>query len=86
MKRKQKRKRKAIANRSRGMSNNYYFWRGVVKEPDTVQQFIDRGDFRQRGCIRDTLEYLRSSEPEYYSEIGGAKILKKLKESVKVKK
>jgi hypothetical protein len=77
-----KRKRKAIKNRARGTPCNYSFWRLVVSKEAEVLDFIKRGDARQKGCIRDTLEYIKRIDPYYYKKIKGKIILEKLRKTI----
>ena len=73
-----KRKRKAIKNRARGMPFNYHFWRLVVSNEAEVLEFIELGNARQKGCIRDTLEYIKRLDSEYYIKIKGKATMERL--------
>ena len=77
-----KKNKKTIKNRTRGEPNNYAFWRLVVSNWDEVMEFINRGDARQKGNVRDTLEYISKKNPEYFKEIKGRIIMKKLKRTL----
>lgn len=59
--------------------SNYSFWRCVLKNKNEVDKFINKGDERQHSCMIRTVNYLRKFDNEFYNEINGKEILKRLK-------
>lgn len=63
---------------SGGVPSNYDFWKGLLKE-NKIQEFIDRGNQRQKDTIKHVLKYLKKQDSELFNEIKGNNLLKQLK-------
>jgi len=39
--------------------HNYFYWRGILENPNYVNDFIERGNKEQHSLMKQTLEYLQ---------------------------
>ena len=51
-------RKKGQKNIYKGKPDNFYFWRSIIGS-EQVNEFIKRGDIRQKHLIKQTLEYLK---------------------------
>lgn len=58
---------------------NYSFWRWTLQKSEELQQFLERGDARQKGEIMQTLEHFKNADPEFFERIEGKLWLKRFK-------
>ena len=72
--------RKERKNLSLRKTVNLHFWVWTLEKPEQAQEFIDRGDDRQRDCIKRVLNYLKKTDEEEFERLGGKECLKKLQE------
>lgn len=56
------------------------FWVHILRNPKTVEEFLKRGDKRQKNEIKQVLNYCKGNEPEIFEEVNGKEILKRLKQ------
>jgi hypothetical protein len=63
--------------------SNYGFWCWTLKSEEETQEFINRGDERQRGCLLHVLMYMERRDEELFKKIKGKETIKKLKEKLK---
>ena len=72
-----KRGRKKLLSK---IPTNLAFWRWTIQHED-MNQFLLRGDARQRHCIRRVLNYLKRFEPLEFRAFRGQTWLEKFKET-----
>ena len=65
---------------SKGEPHNYSFWCRVLYNPNEVKQFVEKGDKRQKDCIRLTLQHMKKTNIDLFEELKGRKIIKLLNE------
>lgn len=58
---------------------NYSFWRWTLQKPEELQQFLERGNVRQKGEIIQTLQHYKKLDPEFFTLVEGELWLKKFK-------
>jgi len=61
---------------------NFAFWESTVKNEKNMNQFLLRGDTRQKSFIISTLNYIKKIKPLEFILIKGQDWLDKFKESV----
>lgn len=59
------------------------YWYHVLKNPKTLEDFIKRGDERQKNEIKQALVYCKGNEPDIYEELNGKDIMRRMKWLVK---
>ena len=59
--------------------HNYAFWKCTLKNPETVNAFLERGSKKQKETIKEIVWYIKRYDPDYFEEINGEEILKELK-------
>ena len=74
-----KRGRKKLLSR---IPSNFAFWKWTLQDEEELNQFLLRGDERQRKCIIRTLNYLKQLEPLEFKIVKGETWLEKFKESL----
>lgn len=57
---------------------NLIFWKRIIKD-NKIQDFIERGKKQQKLTIKSVLKYLKNTDPEFFKEVNGKRILKELK-------
>jgi len=78
VKKKRYKRRKNLTGK---MPVNLYYWLCTIKKEEELNQFLLRGDARQKGCIIDVLSYIKTYEPDEFKAVGGSIWLKKFKEA-----
>lgn len=72
-------RKKGSKNTFYGEPSNLAFWKFELKNPETVNAFLERGSIQQKETIKDILKYLKRKEPDFFERINGQKIVKRLK-------
>jgi len=62
--------------------SNLAFWKFTIRKPKELEQFLLRGDERQKHYIIRVLNYLKQFEPIEFKTIQGQMWLKKFKETL----
>lgn len=71
-------RKKGSKNKFKGIPENFYYWRITVGQ-EVINDFLERGSEYQKELIKHTLDYLKANEPEYFEEVNGEEILRRLK-------
>ena len=61
---------------------NYNFWCRIIATPKDLQQFLERGNERQKSCIIRILNYIRKFNQEKFEQVKGKYWLKTFKGSL----
>jgi len=72
-------RKKGTKNKQKGIPTNFGFWVNILRNKKYLEDFISRGDKRQKSEIRYTLNYARKFEPEIFEELTGKDILRRMK-------
>lgn len=62
-----------------GLPHNLNFWIYTLKRPEEVNDFLVRGNQRQKNDIKHVVIYLKRNNEELFEEINGKEILRRLK-------
>jgi len=73
-------RKKGTKNISLGEPHNLSFWKITLKRPEEVHDFLTRGDSRQKEEIKNILLYLKRAEIDFFDDVNGEEILRKLNE------
>lgn len=71
-----RKKRKTYLNKT---PQHYSFWVTTLQNEQHREQFLQKGDSRQKECIINTLEYMKAYDPDIFEEINGKEILKQFR-------
>lgn len=61
------------------MPTNLAFWRWTLAKEKDVNSFLERGTEQQLKNMLHALQYFKRMEDEYFEQINGKEIIKKLK-------
>ncbi len=59
--------------------HNLCFWKMTLKKPDEINDFLVRGNKRQKEEIKNVLLYLKRFDPDFFEDVEGENILEKIK-------
>jgi hypothetical protein len=62
---------------------NYCFWQDVLKNPNQIEEFFERGSKDQLKYMRNTLLYMKKYYDYQFQRVDGENILKRLEEKLK---
>jgi len=79
---KKKKTRKRSRTFKRESSVVFGFWYWVLQKPDVMQEFLERGDARQKQELLITLEHYKMNDPEFFKRIEGKKWLTKFQKQM----
>ena len=68
-----------------GEPHNLIFWKFTLKRPESVNAFLERGSKKQKNEIKNILLYLKKYQPEFFEEVNGEEIIKRLNDFFKMR-
>ena len=72
-------RKKGSKNIYSGEPHNLIFWKVTLKEPNSVNAFLERGSQKQKETIKEVLTYLKRFDRDFFDEVNGEEILKEIK-------
>lgn len=58
--------------------HNFYYWKWILKEPETVNAFLNRGSKQQKDIIKEILVYLKRADKDFFEKVNGEEVLKEI--------
>jgi len=70
---------KGAKKKSSGEPHNYAYWYWTLKNPETVNAFLERGSEQQKESIKEIISYAKRYDPDFFEEVKGEEILERMK-------
>ncbi len=71
-------RKKIVKFKDYNAPHNFYCWKWMLQEPETVNAFLNRGSKKQKDHIKEMLVYLKRTDKDFFNKIHGNEILEKL--------